>query len=59
MSIIKSIMIRYIIEFVRECLREISPEQLERVLNIPENISEAQMRVSYIDIYLFILSNII
>jgi hypothetical protein len=30
----------------RECLREISPDQLERVLHLLDNISEAEMKVS-------------
>ncbi len=30
----------------RECLHEISPEQLQRVLNMLENVSDTQMKVS-------------
>jgi len=30
----------------RDCLSEISPEKLQRVLNILENVSQAQMTVS-------------
>jgi len=36
----------------RECLHEISLEQLQNVLNILENVSESEMKVSNIDILL-------
>jgi hypothetical protein len=32
--------------FVRDCLQEITPNKLQRVLKILENVSEAQMMVS-------------
>ena len=32
--------------FCRNCLREISPDRLRRVLKILENVSEAQVMVS-------------
>ncbi|CAF4289604.1 unnamed protein product, partial [Adineta steineri] len=32
-----------------DCLREISPEKLRRVLNIVENVSQAQMTEEMID----------
>lgn len=44
-------LMNYVI-FFRHCLQEISPERLQRVLNILENVSEAQMMVNTINFFL-------